>query len=399
MPKTLVNIVTDDNPIPAYLFIKEKYEAGDRLMFISAKSTEDDLSFLSGIFNVPENLIESIILKTDDDEITYEKICRIVRARLEQDAEEHIVYHVNLAGGTRYMALAVQHVFEKYNPLYFYVHVDKNLIVQTIYDDSINDDDDLFYPIRYRMTVKEYLNAHGLQHNLDSQPDFHDPIRSEEEVTHFYKLFAGQKLGNAYKTLELLRIHYRNRRSINIAEAETIGCGDGPQVPLLSESLGKIGFIPQEEGILNKRELEYLTGGWFEEYVYYLILKNFHPQDITLNVVFASSGMDIHRTSNEMDVVFTKGNKLFVVECKTGVETQARFNEIVYKLCALREALLGLSCHSYIFSLKEDTKDSLLKRIASNMGSTFVDKTLLTSPDRNWMRLVWMKMTDEASEA
>ena len=47
MPKTLVNIVTDDNPIPAYLFIKEKYEAGDRLMFISAKSTEDDLSFLS----------------------------------------------------------------------------------------------------------------------------------------------------------------------------------------------------------------------------------------------------------------------------------------------------------------------------------------------------------------
>ena len=27
MPKTLVNIVTDDNPIPPYLFIKEKYEA------------------------------------------------------------------------------------------------------------------------------------------------------------------------------------------------------------------------------------------------------------------------------------------------------------------------------------------------------------------------------------
>lgn len=39
MPKTLVNIVTDDNPIPAYLFIKEKYEPGDRLMFISALST------------------------------------------------------------------------------------------------------------------------------------------------------------------------------------------------------------------------------------------------------------------------------------------------------------------------------------------------------------------------
>ena len=36
MSKTLVNIITEDNPIPAYLFIKEKYEVGDRLMYISA---------------------------------------------------------------------------------------------------------------------------------------------------------------------------------------------------------------------------------------------------------------------------------------------------------------------------------------------------------------------------
>lgn len=40
MPKTLVNIITDDDPIPAYLFIKEMYETGDRLMYISAKDTK-----------------------------------------------------------------------------------------------------------------------------------------------------------------------------------------------------------------------------------------------------------------------------------------------------------------------------------------------------------------------
>ena len=47
MSKTLVNIITEDNPIPAYLFIKEKYEVGDRLMYVSAKDTEDDLDALS----------------------------------------------------------------------------------------------------------------------------------------------------------------------------------------------------------------------------------------------------------------------------------------------------------------------------------------------------------------
>ena len=78
MSKTLVNIITEDNPIPAYLFIREKYETGDRLMYISAKDTEDDLDALSELFNVPATLIEEIVLKNTMDEITYEKICRTI---------------------------------------------------------------------------------------------------------------------------------------------------------------------------------------------------------------------------------------------------------------------------------------------------------------------------------
>ena len=96
MPKTLVNIITEDNPIPAYLFIKEKYEAGDRLMYISAKDTEEDLNALSELFSVPATLIEEIVLKHDMDELTYEKICRAVIVRLRKDTH----YCVNLAGSS-----------------------------------------------------------------------------------------------------------------------------------------------------------------------------------------------------------------------------------------------------------------------------------------------------------
>ena len=63
MPKTIVNIITEDNPIPAYLFIREKYEDGDKLMYISAKDTEDDLDALSELFNIPATHIEEIVLK------------------------------------------------------------------------------------------------------------------------------------------------------------------------------------------------------------------------------------------------------------------------------------------------------------------------------------------------
>ena len=56
------------------------------------------------------------------------------------------------------------------------------------------------------------------------------------------------------------------------------------------------------------------------------------------------------------------------------------FNEIVYKACALKEALLGVSCHSYIFSLKSDI-DGDLKKIAENMDITFCDHESLMNQD------------------
>ena len=387
MSKTLVNIITEDNPIPAYLFIKEMYEEGDKLMYISAKDTEDDLDALSELFNVPATHIEEIVLRNDMDEFTYEKICRTVLGYLS----EGVNYCVNLAGGTRYMALAIQQVFEKFKAQFFYVQVEENLIVQSIFDDRIYNNDDLFFPIHYRMTIAEYLNAHEIQHDLNQFE--HKPIRSEREVAYFYKMFSQHLLcGNDYEVMELLRKFYRNRIKINIHNTETSKGVHSPAIPHLSEFLDNVGFFPETRGVLNRDELEFLSGGWFEEYVYYLIKKNINPQDIALGVRISRTGL---KHDNELDVVFTKGNKLFVIECKTGVQTERLFNEIVYKLCAISEALLGVSCCSYIFSLKKDDTN-VLKRIADNMNITFIDNDILTSPRK--MKLAMAKINMQSKD-
>ena len=371
MSKTLVNIITEDNPIPAYLFIKEKYEDGDRVMYISAKDTEDDLDALSELFNVPTTHIDEIVLKSDIDELSYEKICRAVLVRLDHQTQ----YCVNLAGGTRYMALAVQQVFEKYNSQFFYVQVEENIIVQSVFDDGIYNNDDLFYPIKYKMSIAEYLRAHEIQHKLLEYE--HIPIRSESESKNLFDMFTQNRLTyQDFEVMELLRLHYRGRKRINIKNIETSQKPNWPAVPHLSEFLRNLHFIPQTNGTLLRDELEYLTGGWFEEYVYYLVKKQVKPDDIALGVKISRAGV---RHNNELDVVFTKGNKLFVIECKTGVQTERLFNEIVYKLCAIKEALLGVSCYSYIFSLKKDDTNDL-KRIAENMGITFVDNDILLTP-------------------
>jgi hypothetical protein len=145
-------------------------------------------------------------------------------------------------------------------------------------------------------------------------------------------------------------------------------------LPVLLDTLG---FVPQVPDMLQPQEVDYLTGGWFEEYVYYTLLRLVSPQQIAIGVRIARPGM---QHNNELDVVFIKANTLFVVECKTGVASDHMFNEIVYKASALKESFLGPSCHSYIFTLKQDY-DHKLHDVAAMMGITLCPKGTLVSPD------------------
>lgn len=368
--KTLVNIITEDNPIPAYLFIKEKYETGDRIMYISAKDTEDDLDWLADIDGVGTDVIEEIVLKNDIDEFKYEKICRTIKNHLRNGVH----YCVNLAGGTRYMALAVQQVFEDFDTEFFYVDLEDNNIIKSKFDDNIDNGDDYFYPILYRMNVAEYLSAHELKHDIHKKvlkPLL--PFATAERFFHLYTkdLFTGRD----FTIMEILRMDYRDRRNgVNLSEIEQPFNERCRTIPDIRQFLDKIGLFCKNDR-LTHAQLAWITGGWFEEYIYYRVRDFVHPDDIKLGVHISRSRVP---RNNELDVVFMKNNRLFVIECKTGVETERMFSEVVYKACALREALLGVSCHSYIASLKKDSNDNLDK-IAHNMDITFWDYADLTS--------------------
>ena len=363
--KTLVNIITEDNPIPAYLFIKEKYEEGDRIMYISAKDTEDDLDWLAEIDGVSASQIDEIVLKNDIDEFKYEKICRAVKAYLKKEVH----YCVNLAGGTRYMALAVQQVFEDYDSEFFYVNLEDNTIVKSKFDNSIYDNDDYFYPIKYRMNIAEYLSAHELQHDIDRKKK---PLYSFEMSANMFKHFSKQLFQKRdYDVMTGLRsIISEHKRIPSIPELARM-----QNMHSIREFLELI-EMPVWGDKLTYKQIAWITGGWFEEYMYYRVNETIQPDEITLGIRISRKESKLR---NELDVVFIKNNRLFVIECKTGVETERKFNEIVYKACALREALLGVSCYSYIASLKHDNTTDDLKKIASNMDITFWDNEILVN--------------------
>lgn len=380
MSKTLVNIITEDNPIPAYLFVKEMYEEGDILMLISAKDTEDDLEHLSEVIGVPSQLIDEIVLKNDIDEFRYEQICKTLLKHINKETP----YHVNLAGGTRYLAIAVQQVFEDANSVFYYLNAEDNQVIRSKFDDNINNNDDYGLRIRHKMNVEEYLDIHDMEHDVIRERLV--PIKDFNSCKNIFRKFVNQELRQSdFHVMELLRINYRNVKKVKVQELIGPTKEGKVAIPDILNFLNYIGFELDNNDYLSRNEIAWLTGGWFEEYIYYIVKEAIHPDDIVLGMHIWQEGV---KRNNELDVTFIKNNKLFVIECKTGIETERMFNEIVYKACALRESLLGISCTSFIFTLKDDKE--VLARIAENMDITLVDREILTEPaliNRIWEKV------------
>ena len=374
--KTLVNIFDPEEPLAAYLFLKQYYEEDDRLLFISTREDRQLLAPYAALFRLPDNKIDFIAFKRAEDSYIYERISRRLQSRLSPQTE----YWVNLAGGTRYLALAVQHVFTQFNARLFYVQTRENLIINSPFDPKAvgnpDDDADTIDPIRYRMTMSEYFRLHGLNHDLNERS--HRPIRSEEEALRIFECFRTRRLPQrAFAALEQLRNNYRGMRKPVSIHDITFGMPRYHNaVPGLPALLNAFGFVPREKDKLLPSEVDYLTGGWFEEYVCYLLTRLVSPQQIAIGVRIARPGT---QHNNELDVVFIKANTLFVVECKTGVASDHMFNEIVYKASALKESFLGPSSHSYIFTLKNDY-DHRLQTVAAIMGITLCPKGTLVNP-------------------
>lgn len=383
--KTLVNIFDPQEPLAAYLFVKQYYAAGDNLLFISTREDRDAVSQYAASLHIDASLISVISFKRSEDSYIYERICRRLRSRLSPEAD----YWVNLAGGTRYSALAVERVFAAFRSRFFYMQTRENVVVSSVFDDNIDDNDDIIEPVRYRMTLAEYFELHGLRHDLAQAG--HEPIRNAEQADRIFLCFKERRLPQqAFDAIERLRLHYRGcRRPVSIYGITHGSRGHAPRprqgtasrrdaIPGLPALLNAFGFVPEQPDVLLPEEIDFLTGGWFEEYAYHLLKRIVSPQQIAIGVRISHDGSS---HDNELDVVFIKANTLFVVECKTGIATDHMFNEIVYKACALKEAFLGMACHSYIFTLKND-RDGRLREVADMMGITLCAKAALSDPDQ-----------------
>ncbi len=366
MKRTIVSLISE-HTTPNFLFIKEMREPGNRLLFISPKRFEARIDWIIKALGYTNCMINSIIMP-DGVEEKWDKIIKTIKRRLSKDEQ----YIVNLTCGNKYLITAIPKVFEGYDAEFYFIPTSKNVILK-LGDESRRE-------INYRISVSEYFDCNN------TVISSHKELTEKEDYTQpFFHIFLN-RIDMFAEMTEKLR-YYRNKNigDILLVEKEGIpkvneNSRHYPPVKGLLNFLRELDFPIQLYGKLSKQESFYLTGGWFEEYVYTKIREKIAPQDLMLGVILPFSD---NKNSNkrDLDIVFTYENKLFIIECKVSNVDEKPYNEMVYKAASLRsERLSRLLAHTYIFSLFEE--DERFVDVARAMNISFYDKSFFIDEEK-----------------
>ncbi len=354
--KVIVSIVSEQ-AVQNLLFIKER-PAADHYFFISTdKMEKEDRSVSACIINAAELDSDKcrVIHVVEDSLIDIEN--QLIKS---VEVEDDDIFFVNITGGTKLMSIGVYNFFARLGSAeIFYLMVGKN-------------ECDMVFPIKkssktkivFRVNLKQYLKVYGVSFKEISFNEKNQLLKPENETKELFKAFIGDEKSTCFKIAEKIRKKFRGKK---LSEKDMI----------YSEviRIKHYGFKPSSASEISKKETKYLTGDWFEEYVYSKIKNHLKLDDDYIGV-----GLNLVKgdNPNEYDVMFTTNNALTVIECKTDVSDKVDsdqekisdeekisylFTNTLYKAATLKNEF-GLRVNYYLFALNDFGKlnEDQLKR-------------------------------------
>jgi hypothetical protein len=356
MSQVLVSLVSKQT-IPNVLFIKEMEDKlkGDieKYVFITTELMEKKgkTDSIISATHIPRE--KTRIIKVIEDSM--ENIENQLRNFAKNELHDEDKCIINLTGGTKIMSIGIYTFFKERESIIYYLPIGKNIYKQIFpyreEKDNILD---------YRISLNNYLKSYGIHSH------YRNELLKEKEYTRkFYRAFLQNDLDP--ESIERLRKE-RNRKKVLLAE----------EMKLFLE---EIQFELENEKFINKKEINYITGGWFEEYGYSLVREYIPLKDdeIGLTVHISHDG-----TQNEFDIVIVHENVLTIIECKTSLNDNGKnlLNDTLYKLSALNKEL-GLRVNSYLFTLDENLRDEKgeikpdCQNRADLLGISLIDRVFL----------------------
>jgi len=337
MRTVLVSLVSDQT-IPNILAIK--HSRPDELLFLTTEKMEKK-GKIEAIINTLEKLgldyhgkYRQKVVMEDSLIDCHRKIDELV-AGLEDSK-----FIVNLTCGTKIMAIGAYEYFKDFESRMIYIPFPKNEFITPFPKRAPSKP----IPLDIRLTVTQYLSAYGLNVvNEKKLARYHEEAKSREDITKWIvKNYEGIK--NLLVWLSGNLRTYRDEKSH--ALNEIFAKPNEKEIAFME----KIGFSIQGEKLckeLTRSEIRYLTGGWLEEFCFNEIRSLMEVDRGVDDVVIGLKLKSKDGTDNEFDVMFTKDNALYFVECKSLDQFEDKKTDVLYKIGALQKEF-GLKIKSFL---------------------------------------------------
>lgn len=250
---------------------------------------------------------------------------------------------VNLTGGNKNMFLASYEFFKEQN-------LQKQNNIKMYYLNEGSNSFNMIFPSEQRECVdggycnlKEYLTAYSIGEKARMLP-----LQEFEKTREFYEnTFESEKNG-IHALHEIVNDkQYKGKLKEKLKHKDFLNTLSANQAVgnLFNKTFGGIEFSEQK--------IKYLRGGWFEEYVYFIIKRGLglDNEQIYLGLSIKDESLPGKTANNEIDVIFIYKNKINIIECKTGYKDEkgkSILQDVLYKQSALQKSF-GLTAKSFLF--------------------------------------------------
>lgn len=357
--KTILISLVSDQTIPNILAIH--HFKPDELLFISTKEMEKK-NKISAILTILDRLdleykSDSVVVREDSILDCHKKISEWIEGK--EDAE----FVVNLTGGNKIMSIAAYEFFKDYSSKMIYIPIPKNEFIVPFPKKRPGE------PVKLdlRLSVIEYLTAYGLTVVNESHLK-----RYREEAIKRRDLseWIAENYDNLKNLLKWLCGILRNHRSDKqfILKEDFLGASSEEK-----QLLSKLNFSYDAGSVLkkiDKSEINYLTGGWLEEFCFVKV-----SELVGQGIDDAAIGLQIKNRlgmDNEFDIMLTKDNALYFIECKSLDQKEDKKTDALYKIGALQKGL-GLKIESFLVTTSPNIlgKDGTIKKSIEERAEQF----------------------------
>lgn len=268
----------------------------------------------------------------------------------------------NVTGGTKPMSVAAIDICRRFEIAPFYIDTSQKKIF--FFDEPFNE----FVMPEIFDNVATFVRLAGYSVNTEGIVSSDEGVTSRRSLTE--QLFTHHKLVRQ-KLPEIAKFTDKKNQNLKNAPTEWTTLLSG----LLSDWAKKASQISQiwqmafPTGHDWRIAARYLAGGWFEEYCLLKLSEDDSKKDVRAGMMPGWIGAisDPRNAAQELDVAYTDGFRLTIVECKTGQIKQEHFQ----KLENLTATFGGAFGGGILASLNKPTQD-IVERVKSARNVTLI---------------------------